>query len=132
MVLDSSAILAILAILLDEPERPSFTRLIEQDATRLVSAATLVEVSIVIESRKGEAGRRLLERFLELTGSEVVPFTADQAELASDAFRRWGKGRHPAGLNFGDVFAYALAESTGEPLLFQGNDFARTNIASAA
>jgi ribonuclease VapC len=128
MVLDSSAILA---ILLDEPERPRFTRLIEQDPARLVSAATLVEVSIVIESRKGEAGRRLLERFLELTGSEVVPFTADQAELASDAFRRWGKGRHPAGLNFGDVFAYALAEVTGEPLLFKGNDFTRTNIASA-
>jgi ribonuclease VapC len=129
MVLDSSAILA---ILLDEPERQRFARLIEQDPARLVSAATLVEVSIVIESRKGEAGRRLLERFLELTGSEVVPFTADQAELASDAFRRWGKGRHPAGLNFGDVFAYALAEITGEPLLFKGNDFARTNIASAA
>jgi len=129
MVLDSSAILA---ILLDEPERPSFAQLIEQDATRLVSAATLVEVSIVIESRKGMAGRRLLERFLELTGAEVAPVTADQAARACDAFRRWGKGRHPAGLNFGDVFAYALAEVTGEPLLFKGNDFARTDIASAA
>ena len=128
MVLDSSAILA---ILLDEPERPSFTRLIEQDATRLVSAATLVEVSIVIESRKGEAGRQLQERFLELTGAEVAPVTADQAKQACDAFRRWGKGRHPAGLNFGDVFAYALAEVTGEPLLFKGNDFARTDITSA-
>ncbi len=127
-MLDSSAILA---ILLDEPERPSFTRLIEQDATRLVSAATLDEVSIVVESRKGEAGRRLLERFLDLTGAEVVPVTAEQAEHACDAFRRWGKGRHPAGLNFGDVFAYALAEVTGEPLLFKGNDFARTDITSA-
>ncbi len=129
MVLDSSAILA---ILLDEPERPSFAQLIEQDATRLVSAATLVEVSIVIESRKGEPGRRLLERFLELTAAEIVPVTAAQAGRACDAFRRWGKGRHPAGLNFGDVFAYALAEVAGEPLLFKGNDFARTDITSAA
>ena len=129
MVLDSSAILA---ILLDAPERPSFTRLIEQDPTRLVSAATLVEVSIVIESRKGEPGRRLLERFLALTGAEVAPVTAEQAGHACDAFRRWGKGRHPAGLNFGDVFAYALAETTGEPLLFKGNGFTRTDITSAA
>ena len=129
MVLDSSAILA---ILLDEPERPRFTRLIEQDPTRLVSAATLVEVSIVIESRKGEAGRQLLQRFLELTGAEVASVTAEQAGRACDAFRRWGKGRHPAGLNFGDVFAYALAETTGEPLLFKGADFARTDITSAA
>ena len=129
MVLDSSAILA---ILLDEPERPSFTRLIEQDPMRLVSAATLVEVSIVIESRKGEAGRQLLERFLELTAAEVASVTADQARHACGAFRRWGKGRHPAGLDFGDVFAYALAEVTGEPLLFKGADFARTDITSAA
>ena len=129
MVLDSSAILA---ILLDEPERPRFTRLIEEDPTRLVSAATLVEVSIVIESRKGEAGRRLLERFLELSAAEIVPVMADQAGHACEAFRRWGKGRHPAGLNFCDVFAYSLALTMGEPLLFKGNDFQRTDIASAA
>jgi ribonuclease VapC len=128
MVLDSSAILA---ILLDEPERATFTRLIEQDQRRLVSAATLVEVSIVIESRKGEPGRQLLERFLDLTTAEIMPVTADQADLACDAFRRYGKGRHPAGLNLGDVFAYALARATGEPLLFKGNDFTRTDIASA-
>jgi ribonuclease VapC len=128
MVLDRSAILA---ILLDEPERATFTRLIEQDQTRLVSAATLVEVSIVIESRKGEAGRRLLERFLDLTAAEIAPVSADQAAQACDAFRRYGKGRHPAGLNFGDVFAYALARATGEPLLFKGYDFTRTDIASA-
>ena len=129
MVLDSSAILA---ILLDEPERASFARLIEEDATRLVSAASLVEVTIVITSRKGDAGQRLLQRFLELTAAEVAPVTAEQAEHACDAFSRYGKGRHPAGLNFGDVFAYALAETTGEPLLFKGNDFARTDITSAA
>jgi ribonuclease VapC len=129
MVLDRSAILA---ILLDEPERASFTRLVEEDQTHLVSAATLVEVSIVIESRKGEPGRRLLERFLDLTTAEIAPVTADQAASACDAFRRYGKGRHPAGLNLGDVFAYALARATGEPLLFKGNDFTRTDIASAA
>jgi ribonuclease VapC len=129
MVLDSSAILA---ILLDEPERATFTRLVEEDQRRLVSAATLVEVSIVIESRKGEPGRQLLERFLDLTTAEIMPVTADHADLACDAFRRYGKGRHPAGLNFGDVFAYVLAKTAGEPLLFKGNDFTRTDIASAA
>lgn len=129
MVLDSSAILA---ILLDEPERASFTRRIEQDQTRLVSAATLVEVTFVIESRKGEPGRQLLQRFLQLTTAEIAPVTVEQAEHACDAFRRYGKGRHAASLNFGDVFAYALARTTGEPLLFKGNDFARTDITSAA
>lgn len=129
MVLDSSAILA---VLLDEPERADFARRIEQDQTRLVSAATLVEVTIVIESRKGEPGRRLLRLFLQLTAAEIAPVTAEQAEHACDAFRRYGKGRHAAGLNFGDVFAYALARTTGEPLLFKGNDFARTDITSAA
>jgi len=128
MVLDSSAILA---ILLDEPERATFTRLVEEDQRRLVSAATLVEASIVIESRKGEPGRQLLERFLDLTTAEIMPVTADHADLACDAFRRYGKGRHPAGLNFGDVFAYVLAKTAGEPLLFKGNDFTRTDIASA-
>jgi ribonuclease VapC len=129
MVLDSSAILA---ILLDEPERATFTRLGEEDQRRLVSAASLVEVSIVIESRKGEPGRQLLERFLDLTTAEIMPVTADHSDLACDTFRRYGKGRHPAGLNFGDVFGYALAKATGEPLLFKGNDFTHTDIASAA
>jgi ribonuclease VapC len=129
MVLDSSAILA---ILLDEPERPSFTRLIEQDPTRLVSAATLVEVMMVMESRKGHLGRLLIARFLDLIAAEIVPVSEDQARRAYNAFSRFGKGRHPAGLNFGDFFPYALAEATGEPLLFKGNDFTRTDITSAA
>lgn len=129
MVLDS---LTILAIPLDEPERQSFARLTEQEPMRLVSAATPAEVLIVVQSRKGEAGRRLLERFLEVTGAEIVPVVADQAGHACNAFRRWGKGCYPAGLDFGDVFAYALAETTGEPRLFKGVDFARTGIASAA
>ncbi len=129
MVLDSSAILA---IVLDEPERSRFAGLVEADATRLVSTATLVEVMIVMESRKGDLGRLLIARFLDLTAAEIVAVTEDQARRAGNAFSRFGKGRRPAGLNFGDVFAYALAETTGEPLLFKGNDFARTDITSAA
>jgi ribonuclease VapC len=129
MVLDTSAIVA---ILLDEPERTAFDRLIEDDPQRLVSAITRVEATFVIESRKGEPGRERLERFFRLTGAEVVPVTPDQVEIACAAFCRYGKGRHPAGLNLGDVFPYALAKATGEPLLFKGDDFARTDIASAA
>ncbi|MGH6914873.1 MAG: type II toxin-antitoxin system VapC family toxin, partial [Geminicoccales bacterium] len=129
MVLDTSAIVA---VLLDEPERPAFTRWIEEDPRRLVSAASRVEATFVIESRKGEPGRERLERFFRLTGAEVVAVTPEQVEIACAAFRRYGKGRHPAGLNLGDVFAYALAKVTGEPLLFKGDDFAKTDIVSAA
>jgi ribonuclease VapC len=128
MVLDTSAIVT---ILLDEPERAAFDRRIEHDPTRLVSAASRIEATFVIEGRKGEAGRERLERFFRLTAAEIVPVTLDQVEIACAAFRRYGRGRHPAGLNFGDVFAYALAEATGEPLLFKGDDFAQTDIASA-
>jgi ribonuclease VapC len=129
MVLDTSAIVA---ILLDEPERTAFDRRIEADPTRLVSAASRVEATFVIEGRKGEAGRERLTRFFRLTGAEIVPVTLDQIEIACEAFRRYGKGRHAAGLNLGDVFAYALAKTSGEPLLFKGDDFTRTDIASAA
>ena len=128
MVLDTSAIVA---ILLDEPERASFDRRIADDPTRLVSAASRIEATFVIEGRKGEAGRARLERFFRLIGAEVVPVTLEQVEIACAAFRRYGKGRHPAGLDLGDVFAYALARATGEPLLFKGDDFALTDIASA-
>jgi ribonuclease VapC len=129
MGLDTSAIVA---ILLDEPERPAFDRLIEDDRIRLVSGVTRVEATFVIEGRKGEPGRERLDRFFRLTGAEVVAATPEQIEIACGAFRHYGKGRHPAGLNLGDVFAYALAKVTGEPLLFKGDDFAKTDIASAA
>ena len=129
MVLDTSVIVA---ILLDELGRAAFDRRIEEDPRRLVSAATRIEATFVIEGRKGAAGRERLERFFDLTGAEIMPVTLDQAEIACAAFRRYGKGRHPAALNLGDVFAYALAKATGEPLLFKGDDFARTDIASAA
>lgn len=129
MVLDTSAIMA---VLLDEPEREAFDRLIEDDRTRLVSVVTRVEATFVIEGRKGEPGRERLDRFFRLTGAELIVATSEQVEIACEAFRRYGRGRHPAGLNFGDVFAYALAKATGEPLLFKGDDFGKTDIASAA
>jgi ribonuclease VapC len=129
MVIDTSAILA---MLFDEPEADAFARLVEADPVVLVSAVSRVEATFVIEGRKGDAGRVRLDRFFGLAGAEVVPVSAEQAEVACEAFRRYGKGRHPANLNFGDVFAYALAKTSGEPLLFKGDDFSRTDLPSAA
>jgi ribonuclease VapC len=129
MVLDTSALLA---ILFDEPERDAFTRLIENDPVRLLSAANRVEVTLVVEGRKREPGRADLERLLAEANVEIVALSPDQAEIACDAFRRYGRARHPAGLNLGDVFAYALAKDSGEPQLFKGGDFANTDIPSAA
>jgi ribonuclease VapC len=129
MVIDTSAIVAILQ---DEPERARFVRLIAADEVRLLSAVSRVECTCVIEGRKRHAGRADLELFLREAAIEVALVTADQAEIACEVFRRFGRGRHPAGLNIGDTFAYALAKATGEPLLFKGDDFARTDIASAA
>jgi ribonuclease VapC len=129
MVIDTSAIVAILS---NEPERERFIGLIEAAPIRRLSAASRVEATLVVEGRKRDAGRADLDLFLHEGEVEIVPVTREQVELACDAFRRFGKGRHPAGLNFGDVFAYALARVTGEPLLFKGDDFARTDIASAA
>jgi ribonuclease VapC len=128
MVIDTSAIVAILQ---DEPERASLTRLIAADEVRLLSAVSRVECTCVIEGRKRAAGRADLDRFLHEAAIEIAPVTADQSEIACEAFRRFGRGRHPAALNIGDVFAYALAKVTGEPLLFKGDDFARTDIANA-
>jgi ribonuclease VapC len=129
MVLDTSVIVA---ILLDEPGHAVFDRRIEDDPKRLVSAVTRIESTFVIEGRKGSAGRERLERFFQLTGAEIMPVTLEQVEIACAAFRRYGKGQHPAGLNLGDVFAYALAKATGESLLFRGDDFSRTDITRAA
>jgi ribonuclease VapC len=95
---------------------------------RLVSAVTRVELSFVVESRKGEAGRARLDRFFALTGADVVSVTPQQAVIAINAFRRFGKGRLRAALNIGDCFSYALATATNHPLLFKGNDFVHTDI----
>ena len=129
MVLDTSAIVAILQ---DEPERPTFTRLIGTDPQPLMSAVTRVECTFVMEGRKREPGRKELELFLREAEVDVVAVTPEQADLACEAFRRFGKGRHPAALNIGDCFAYALAKAIREPLLYKGSDFSRTDIASAA
>ncbi len=129
MVIDTSGILA---VLLDEPERRPFNEAIEAADSRAMSVATFVEVSIVIESRFGADGLRDLETFLDRGGIRLVSVDLEQANIARRAFSRFGKGRHPAGLNFGDCFSYALASVRGEPLLFKGDDFARTDIVSAS
>jgi ribonuclease VapC len=128
MVIDSSAFLA---IMLGEPEDVAFTEAIAQVQTRLASAATMMEASMVILSRMGEAGLTDFREFSLRGAIETVPFGAEQLDLAIDAFRRFGKGRHAAGLNFGDCFSYALARATGEPLLFKGEDFALTDLKRA-
>lgn len=125
MVLDTSALVAVLQ---DEPERREFIRIIEAADTCRLSAATLVETSIIIETRFGAEGARDLDLFLSLAGIETVPVDAEQAQLARHAFSRFGRGRHPAALNFGDCFSYALAMSLPEPLLFKGSDFALTDV----
>jgi ribonuclease VapC len=125
MVLDTSALLA---LLLDEPEAEEFRGAVEEDTTRLVSAATLLETALVIEARKGEPGGRELDLLIHKAGIVVVAVDAEHVSEARRAYRRFGRGHHAAGLNFGDVFAYALARASGEPLLFKGDDFARTDI----
>jgi ribonuclease VapC len=125
MVIDSSAIVA---VLLNEKNAAPIAQAIDVASQRLLSAANLLEASIVIESRKGEAGGRELDLLLYRAAIEVVAVDQDQAETARIAWRRFGKGRHPAGLNYGDCFAYALAKSRGLPLLFQGDDFSHTDV----
>lgn len=125
MVIDTSAILA---ILLDEPERRAFNEAIEAAESRMISAATFVEASIVIESRFGAEGIRDLDLFIERAGIDLAPVDAEQAQVARRAFSRFGKGRHRAGLNYGDCFAYALATVLGEPLLYKGDDFGQTDV----
>lgn len=128
MVLDSSAVLA---ILFDEAERPAFTASIERDPRRLISAANLLEAALVVEARRGEAAGRELDLLLHRAEVQIISVDAEQVEIARAAWRRFGKGRHPAALNFGDCFAYALAAVTSEPLLFKGADFGHTDVASA-
>ena len=128
MVVDTSAIIA---ILLDEPERGKFAKVLETSRDRRVSTVSLVETSIVIETRLGAAGIRELDQLLKEASLETVGFDHEQALLAREAYRLFGRGRHPAALNFGDCCTYALASALGEPLLFKGDDFSQTDIASA-
>jgi ribonuclease VapC len=125
MVLDTSALLAVLQ---DEPERRRFNEAIEGADQALLSTASFVEASIVIEARHGAEGVRDLDLFIDRAGIELVPVDAAQARVACRAYSRFGKGRHRAGLNFGDVFAYALASVRREPLLCKGDDFRHTDL----
>jgi ribonuclease VapC len=125
MVIDTSALLA---IFLGEPERGRFLQAIAEAETRWLSAANALEAGIVLEARRGEAAGREFDLFLHQAKVEVVAVDLDQVETARWAWRRYGKGRHPAALNFGDCFAYALAKTRDEPLLAKGNDFAQTDI----
>ena len=124
MVIDTSAVLAILQ---DEPERRAFNEAIEAADSRVMSVASFVEASIVIEVRYGAEGLRDLDLFLDRAGIEMAAVDVEQAREARLAFSRFGKGRHSAGLNYGDCFAYALARVRREPLLFKGTDFSRTD-----
>lgn len=128
MVIDTSAVLAILQ---NEPERRAINEAVEAADTRAMSVATLVESSIVLEARYGPEGVRDLDLYVAKAQVALVPVDAEQAHLARDAFRKYGKGRHRAGLNFGDCFSYALARSLAEPLLFKGDDFMHTDLVAA-
>ena len=125
MVIDTSAVVAILR---DEPERSTFNKAIEAADRPLLSVASFLEASMVIEARHGPDGVRDLDLFIAKAGIDLVAVDSDQAYVARAAFRTYGKGRHAASLNFGDCFAYALAKTTGEPLLFKGSDFSLTDI----
>lgn len=128
MVIDTSALLA---VLLDEADAEHFEAAIARASRRLMSTVSILETGIVIERRYGEIGTVELDRILHRAEIEAVPFTLEHCDLARQAFRNFGKGRHPAGLNFGDCAAYALSCASGEPLLFKGNDFARTDVIRA-
>lgn len=128
MVINSSAIVA---IFFHEHDARTFSERIAEDPVRLISAATVVEAAMVIEARFGEAGGAEFDLWLHKADVEIVAVTADHADQARRAWRRYGKGRHPAGLNFGDCFSYALAVLTREPLLFKGDDFPKTDIQAA-
>ena len=119
---------AIMAMLLGEPSAERLIAAVESDRRRLVSAATVVEASLVMLGRYGEAGDPLLDRLLRSLGAEVVPVDEEQVALARDAALRYGRGRSPASLNFGDCFSYALAVARDEPLLFVGDDFSKTDV----
>ena len=128
MIVDTSAIIA---ILFNEKDAKNYaTALTDADSCRL-SAATFVEAAIVVEAQTRNNGSHQLDALLRRAGIDIEPFTVEQAHIARQAFADFGKGRHPAGLNYGDCFSYALAKATGEPLLFKGEDFKKTDILAA-
>ncbi len=128
IVVDSSALIA---IYFDEAEKASFGYAIVSADGPCIGAPNFLEASMVAEARKGETGCRELDRMVDSLGLQVVGFDSSHIQAARDAFRRYGKGRHRAALNFGDCCAYALAKSLGLPLLFKGDDFALTDLKRA-
>jgi len=128
VVVDTSALLA---ILLGEPECDRYIALLVEAEDPVISTGTLVEASNVMQARAGDDGVSDLDDLLAVAAVRPIAVDADQARLARECFARFGKGRAPAGLNFGDCFAYALARATNRPLLFKGADFARTDVLSA-
>jgi ribonuclease VapC len=125
MVIDTSALAA---IFFHEPEREAFRDAIVTASSRLISAATVLEAGMVIEGRRGGGAGREFDLFIVRAQIQIVPVDAELADLARSSWRKYGKGRHPAGLNFGDCFSYALAKSSGEPLLAKGRDFVGTDV----
>ncbi|MCA0257474.1 MAG: type II toxin-antitoxin system VapC family toxin [Proteobacteria bacterium] len=128
MVIDTSAIVA---IAFNEPDAEDFELKIIHAPRRFMSTASVLELSMVLETRLGEAGAAELDLWLHKAGVEIIAFDEDQLSMARRAWQRFGKGRHKAGLNYGDCFSYALAKSRGEPLLFKGDDFTHTDIDAA-
>ena len=128
MIVDTSALLA---VLFREDEAPRFEALIAASSCRM-SAANVLEAALVVEGRGGRQAGDALDEFLAAAEIAAAPISTDQLEVAREAWRRYGKGNHPAALNFGDCFAYALARAENEPLLFKGSDFVQTDIPAAA
>lgn len=128
MIIDSSAILA---ILFDEQDAGTYAKAIASAESCRMSAATFVETAIVVETQTRAHGGRQLDALMRRAGIAIEPVTEEQAHLARQAFVDFGKGRHPAGLNYGDCFSYALSKATREPLLFKGKDFAKTDLSAA-
>ncbi len=129
MILDTSAVLTILR---DEPEAGACAQAIERASVRRISAANFLEAAIVVDGARDPVASRRFDELLRVADVDVEPVTAEQANIGRDAYRDFGKGSgHPAQLNFGDCFAYALAKMTGEPLLFKGSDFRHTDVLPA-
>lgn len=128
MIIDTSAIIA---VLFNEDDAKFYAQAITQADSRRMSAATFVETAIVVETQTKTSGSRQLDAFLRQADIAIEPVTEEHAHIARQAFTDYGKGRHPAGLNFGDCFSYALAKATGEPLLFKGKDFTKTDLVAA-
>lgn len=128
MIVDSSALIAILR---DEPDAAAFASAIDAALFCRISAATFVEASIVIDTLTRGEGHRNLDSLLRRSNTVIEAVTEEQAHIARQAYADFGKGRHAAGLNFGDCFAYALSKATGEPLLFKGEDFRKTDVKPA-